>query len=410
MRKLLLWLVMVAVMVAAILGGTSWFLYRATGPDALPQEEVTFGGIALEPNGYDWQIPVLGGAVEKQFSSPVNLTVQNLGDFVEQTPTLVLPAWATGAEIDITGPDGKTWYGTAATCNNYTYTQNGAYELVLRVRREETQPPADPRGWYAYRAGYTVTVPPQISLSSTRAAQGSVVALELSGLVEGEPSLQTDLGTVWFRKTAAGYMGYIPVTYNAESGDHEMVLTCGETTFPLTLAVTQAATSAVELEPGEDPGGGTEFQNAIWPLYTAAKGEKLWMGAFLPPTAGMSVVEYGSIQMIEEKRSGQATAITYEAEPGSAVSAPQSGVVVYAGPLILTGGTVVVDHGCGVKSYLFGLGEITAAVGQEVGPGQQLGAMGESGTLHYEVRIGNKSVDPEPLLRGSSGLQYHENS
>ena len=43
MRKLLLWLVMVAVMIAAILGGTAAFLYSRTGTDALPQEAVTFG-------------------------------------------------------------------------------------------------------------------------------------------------------------------------------------------------------------------------------------------------------------------------------------------------------------------------------------------------------------------------------
>ena len=42
MRKLLLWLVMVAVMIAAILGGTAAFLYSRTGADALPQEAVTF--------------------------------------------------------------------------------------------------------------------------------------------------------------------------------------------------------------------------------------------------------------------------------------------------------------------------------------------------------------------------------
>ena len=35
MRKLLLWLVMVAVMIAAILGGTAAFLYSRTGTDAL---------------------------------------------------------------------------------------------------------------------------------------------------------------------------------------------------------------------------------------------------------------------------------------------------------------------------------------------------------------------------------------
>ena len=67
MRKLLLWLVMVAAMVAAILGGTAAFLYSRTGKDALPQEAVTFGEIELEPNGWSWVIPVLGDKVSKTY-------------------------------------------------------------------------------------------------------------------------------------------------------------------------------------------------------------------------------------------------------------------------------------------------------------------------------------------------------
>ena len=57
MRKLLLWLVMVAVMIAAILGGTAAFLYSRTGTDALPQEAVTFGEQTLEPNGWEAFLP-----------------------------------------------------------------------------------------------------------------------------------------------------------------------------------------------------------------------------------------------------------------------------------------------------------------------------------------------------------------
>ena len=76
MRKLLLWLVMVAVMIAAILGGTAAFLYSRTGTDALPQEAVTFGEQTLEPNGWSWVIPVLGDKVNKTYESPTNLTVQ----------------------------------------------------------------------------------------------------------------------------------------------------------------------------------------------------------------------------------------------------------------------------------------------------------------------------------------------
>ena len=117
MRKLLLWLVMVAAMVAAILGGTAAFLYSRTGKDALPQEAVTFGEIELEPNGWSWVIPVLGDKVSKTYESPTNLTVQKLGTFTDTTPQLVLPAWVTAAEVQITAPDGTAWTGSLTDCN-----------------------------------------------------------------------------------------------------------------------------------------------------------------------------------------------------------------------------------------------------------------------------------------------------
>ena len=181
MRKLLLWLVMVAVMIAAILGGTAAFLYSRTGTDALPQEAVTFGEQTLEPNGWSWVIPVLGDKVNKTYESPTNLTVQKLGTFTDTVPQLVLPDWVTAAELQITAPDGTVWTGALADCNTYTYTQNGDYQIIVTAHHSSADNPGDPVGWYAYRAGYTMAMNPKVTLSTERAPQGSIVAVQLSG-------------------------------------------------------------------------------------------------------------------------------------------------------------------------------------------------------------------------------------
>ena len=75
----------------------------------------------------------------------------------------------------------------------------------------------------------------------------------------------------------------------------------------------------------------------------------------------------------------------------------------------MSGGTVVIDHGCGVKSYLFGMGEVQVQKGQNVVKGDTVGLATDAHDLIYELRIGSKSVDPSAALRGSSGLQYQEN-
>ena len=408
MRKLLLWLVMVVLMVALILGGTAAFLYSRTGEDALPQEPVTFGETTLEPNGWDWVVPVLGDSVSKNYQSPTNLTVQKLGTFTDTLPQLVLPEWVTRAEVTITAPDGTTWQAGVEDCNTYTYTQNGAYEITVTAYHQENEPPADPQGWYAYRAGYTMQLTPTVTLSTEWAAQGSVVAIMLSGILDGEPSLDTDLGDVWFRKTTSGYMGYIPVTYNAESGDHTMTLTCGSLTQQITLSVSKTEYGNASVEAEEESGGAEEYRNAIWPLYTTSESEKLWSGAFQRPSAGEVSMGYGVVQMVDGQRSGQSTGLTYAAQPGETITAPQSGKVVFAGTLTLTGGTVVIDHGCGVKSYLYGLQTVTAQQGQTIATGDAVGTAGEEHDLIYELRIGSKSVDPDKAILGSSGLQYRE--
>lgn len=121
---------------------------------------------------------------------------------------------------------------------------------------------------------------PKVTLSTERAPQGSIVAVQLSGILDGEPSLETDLGTVWFRKTASGYMGYIPVTYNAEGGDHTLHLTCGSLEKDITLTVTRTMYDTVTVPAEEDTGGGGgvpqrymaavhngQFRQALeWPL------------------------------------------------------------------------------------------------------------------------------------------------
>lgn len=408
MRRFLLWVVMVIVMVAVLLGGTAGVLYTMVGEDDLPQGHVSFGEVTLEPNGWEWQVPVLGGVVEKTYQSPTNLTVQKLGTFTDTLPELVLPAWVTRAQITVKQPDGTTWQGTETDWPNFTYTANGAYELTVVATAASTQKPAKPQGFYAYRAGYTVQFNPKVRLSSDRVAQGGIVAVELSGILDGEPALESDLGTVWFRKTTAGYMGYLPVTYNAESGVHTMVLTCGSLEQEIELTVLQGSFPTVAEEPEESFAGAEAFRNAIWPLYTVGSSEKLWNGRFVDPcSSGMSKV-YGSIQMVDGTRNGQATGITYAAKPGDTILAPQAGTVMYAGVLQYSGGTVVIDHGCGVKSYLYGMDNVLVERGQTVEPGTEVGTYLGGHGLIYEMRIGNKSVDPQQAISGRSGLQYQE--
>ncbi len=68
------------------------------------------------------------------------------------------------------------------------------------------------------------------------------------------------------------------------------------------------------------------------------------------------------------------------------------------------GQMVIVNHGDGYYTLYAHLSEISVAVGAEVASGQQLGRSGETGSLkgpvlHFEVRKGGSSLNPEDWLR-----------
>ena len=409
MKKMFLWIVMVLVMIAVLLCGTGAVMYAMTDTKSLPDEHPAFGGTELEPVGYEWEVPVLGNRLSRTFEQPTNLTVQKLGTMNGSIPALTLPAWAQRASVTLTDPDGKNVVqGDAAALADYAYTQNGDYELNLTLYRDKT--PGKASGWYCYRAGFTMDIRPTAVLSDDRVAQGGVAAVLVTGILDGsEPVLETDLGEVWFRPVTGGYMGYIPVTYNAEGGAHTLTVSCGDLTQELALTVVQKTADTVDVEPETDiPGAGTEYKNAIWPLYTRGSAEKLWQGTFLPPSAAGIKAAYGSRLRTEGTITGRATGINYAAAGGSEVTAPQNGTVEYAGTLALTGGTVVIDHGCGVKSYLFGMDAVYAQKNAPVYRGDVIGTASDAHTLIWELRIGSKSVDPEQAVTGKNGLTYRE--
>ena len=96
--------------------------------------------------------------------------------------------------------------------------------------------------------------------------------------------------------------------------------------------------------------------------------------------------------------------IDYARPSGSAVSAVAPGKVVRAGRAGGYGNLVEIDHGNGITTRYGHMSRIDVSVGDEVGRGTRIGAVGSTGRstgphLHYEVRRDGKAVDPMRFLR-----------
>ena len=84
--------------------------------------------------------------------------------------------------------------------------------------------------------------------------------------------------------------------------------------------------------------------------------------------------------------------------PGTPVKATEAGKVSFADQFMGYGRTVIVDHGDRLHSIYSRLSEIRASVGDHVTRGEVLAFSGD--TLHFQIRKGGQSVDPQLWLQG----------
>ena len=79
----------------------------------------------------------------------------------------------------------------------------------------------------------------------------------------------------------------------------------------------------------------------------------------------MTLVDYGQIKVTNGQQGSRSNSTKLYTIPGAPCRAAANGTVVFAGNLELTGNTVVIDHGCGLRSYLYGLQELSVSKGQK---------------------------------------------
>jgi murein DD-endopeptidase MepM/ murein hydrolase activator NlpD len=88
---------------------------------------------------------------------------------------------------------------------------------------------------------------------------------------------------------------------------------------------------------------------------------------------------------------------------GAPIRAAAAGTVSFTGVKQGYGNCVEISHGNGLLTRYAHMSRIGAHVGEVVGPGVIIGAIGSTGRstgphLHFEVRIADRPVDPRPFL------------
>ena len=103
-------------------------------------------------------------------------------------------------------------------------------------------------------------------------------------------------------------------------------------------------------------------------------------------------------------RSAMHSGIDYAVPRGKPITIEAAGVVIHAGSMGGYGNMVEIDHGHGVTTRYGHMSRIDVSVGDKLGKGAAIGAVGSTGRstgphLHYEVRIDGHAIDPTRFYR-----------
>ncbi len=422
MKKLFVFLLIVILVFPLAVGGLVLLTYSGMDESTVPQPVLLVQDEEIAAQGYEWNTPVFGGIVYKNFVKPVQDDLQTLGEVSDEHLSLTTPpGYISTAVISKDGID--LWSGSAENASEFILLESGNYMLEVNSQRDKTE--GQGYGHFQYFVGFSTQVDTRLESSAEVLAQGDVLALQLYNVPENTvPEGGSTFSPLQFSQNGQGrYVAYLSASHDTLAGDHNVSVTVGGRTFDVPVQITETQfteqqltidTSDAEITEANSADAYTEYNNTIPPLFLQSDSNRYWNGYFIQPVDGELTTEYGLYRYTNGSSTPSRHAgIDWAASRGTDVVAPNAGRVIFSGELLNTGNTVVIEHGNGLKSLFYHLNSLDVALGDTVDMGDKIGEVGSTGYstgshLHYEVRLFENTVDPMRLFEGTSGLYSFE--
>jgi len=226
----------------------------------------------------------------------------------------------------------------------------------------------------------------------------------------------------WRKDASAEWRGLVGVPLDTPAGAHELLVQAMgptgatvDTRLALRVQPRQFATRRLTVDPRfVDPPSDEvpRIQRDQARLDETFKlvTERLWRGPFVAPVPGRATSSFGRLTVLNTQPRGRHQGADFSVAAGTPVRAPNAGRVALAADLYFSGNTIVLDHGGGVFSLFAHLSRMAVAEGAVVAKGDRVGDVGATGRvtgphLHWAVRLGDLSVDPQSLIAALADLK-----
>lgn len=216
-----------------------------------------------------------------------------------------------------------------------------------------------------------------------------------------------------------GCSGYIPVNHLRTAGRYRAAVAYGGRTTELFYNVTEAEFEQQHMQISEatrsattgNPEAGKEYSEVLVPLFESFDENIYWDGRlFMQPVEGVVTTDFGAMRYTNnDPTPSRHAGVDIACDEGTPVAASNTGKVLFAGNLIITGNTVLIEHGIGLHTLYQHLSRTDCEAGDIVDIGDIIGAVGSTGYstgahLHFDLMIGYQSINPWMAFDGISGI------
>ncbi|MFW5996135.1 MAG: M23 family metallopeptidase [Halanaerobiaceae bacterium] len=251
----------------------------------------------------------------------------------------------------------------------------------------------------------------EYSLNHDEVKQGDVlvIALNSNSTVKKAHFLESKYK---IRKINGKPTVLIPISYWNNPGKYELILEGRDKTTKKTIKITDGdfAESHIEVDENQEEKvrpereetkkRKEEDQKLTEEALADSAEEKLWDNPFITPVKGTVTTDFGAERYVNGELQSRHSGIDIAAPEGDEVKATAAGRVTLARELLVTGNTVLIDHGLDIFSSYAHLKNIKVEKGQTVEQGDMIGTVGSTGFstgphVHWSVRLKGIFVNPD---------------
>ncbi len=279
-------------------------------------------------------------------------------------------------------------------------------------------------GTATYKFQLLYDVKPEVTCSANKVTTGDVLVVKFKHLSESETlTLDSDIYSGTLRPVFDGDNAWLLIPIRQDIGSNGICtlnFKMGNYAHePISIFVTvdsgkfDTADMNTELYTEFQTSGGASQYEALIKDLTANSNAPASAPSdkFVKPADGTVLYDFGAEVIINgiapaDKRTG----IDYELDKGDVIRAAERGKVVHVAADKYYGNVVIIDHGNGVLSHYYNMGEVEVKVGDTVTLSQLIGKAGISGmtftegaeaicTLHYAVSVNGMFVNPNTFFQ-----------